>query len=153
MNVSNKKAGRRRPMAEINVVPYIDVTLVLLIIFMITTPMLQSGVEVDLPRAQAAMVEQKDDTPPLVISIQPHDLKGCGQQSGNYFINSGNGEDEAILKEAIYPRVEIILKNKPETQVLINADKNVDYGTVVTTMADLKHAGVPSVSLMTKDEN
>jgi biopolymer transport protein TolR len=131
-------------MAEINVVPYIDVTLVLLIIFMITTPMLQSGVEVDLPRAQAAMVEQKDDTPPLVISIQ---------QGGNYFINSGNGEDEAILKEAIYPRVEIILKNKPETQVLINADKNVDYGTVVTTMADLKHAGVPSVSLMTKDEN
>jgi biopolymer transport protein TolR len=144
MNVSNKKAGRRRPMAEINVVPYIDVTLVLLIIFMITTPMLQSGVEVDLPRAQAAMVEQKDDTPPLVISIQ---------QGGNYFINSGNGEDEAISKEAIYPRVEIILKNKPETQVLINADKNVDYGTVVTTMADLKHAGVPSVSLMTKDEN
>jgi biopolymer transport protein TolR len=131
-------------MAEINVVPYIDVTLVLLIIFMITTPMLQSGVEVDLPRAQAAMVEQKDDTPPLVISIQ---------QGGNYFINSGNGEDEAILKEAIYPRVEIILKNKPETQVLINADKNIDYGTVVTTMADLKHAGVPSVSLMTKDEN
>jgi biopolymer transport protein TolR len=97
-----------------------------------------------LPRAQAAMVEQKDDTPPLVISIQ---------QGGNYFINSGNGEDEAILKEAIYPRVEIILKNKPETQVLINADKNIDYGTVVTTMADLKHAGVPSVSLMTKDEN
>ena len=144
MNVSNKKAGRRRPMAEINVVPYIDVTLVLLIIFMITTPMLQSGVEVDLPRAQAAMVEQKDDTPPLVISIQ---------QSGNYFINSGNGEDEAISKEAIYPRVEMILKNKPETQVLINADKNIDYGTVVTTMADLKHAGVPSVSLMTKDEN
>ncbi len=144
MNVSNKKAGRRRPMAEINVVPYIDVTLVLLIIFMITTPMLQSGVEVDLPRAQAAMVEQKEDTPPLVISIQ---------QGGNYFINSGNGEDEAISKEAIYPRVEMILKNKPETQVLINADKNVDYGTVVTTMADLKHAGVPSVSLMTKDEN
>lgn len=144
MNVSNKKAGRRRPMAEINVVPYIDVTLVLLIIFMITTPMLQSGVEVDLPRAQAAMVEQKEDMPPLVISIQ---------QGGNYFINSGNGEDEAISKEAIYPRVEMILKNKPETQVLINADKNVDYGTVVTTMADLKHAGVPSVSLMTKDEN
>ncbi|MDQ5939882.1 MAG: biopolymer transport protein TolR [Pseudomonadota bacterium] len=144
MNVSNKKAGRRRPMAEINVVPYIDVTLVLLIIFMITTPMLQSGVEVDLPKAQAAMVEQKDDTPPLVISIQ---------QGGNYFINSGDGEDEAISKEAIYPRVEMILKNKPETQVLINADKNVDYGTVVTTMADLKHAGVPSVSLMTKDEN
>ncbi|HCT98513.1 MAG TPA: protein TolR [Methylococcaceae bacterium] len=144
MNVNNKKAGRRRPMAEINVVPYIDVTLVLLIIFMITTPMLQSGVEVDLPKAQAAMVEQKEDTPPLVISIQ---------QGGNYFLNVGDGEDEAISKEAIYPRVEMILKNKPETQVLINADKNVDYGTVVTTMADLKHAGVPSVSLMTKDEN
>ncbi len=145
MNVSNKKAGRRRPMAEINVVPYIDVTLVLLIIFMITTPMLQSGVEVDLPKAQAAMVEQKDDTPPFIVSIQ---------KEGLYFVNVGDGKDEPVLQEEIYSRVTAVLKNKPETKVLINADKNIEYGTVVTTMAALKNAGVPSVGLMTKsDEN
>lgn len=147
MNVSSKKAGRRRPMAEINVVPYIDVTLVLLIIFMITTPMLQSGVEVDLPRAQAAMIEQKDDTPPFVISIQNVD------GNGKYFINVGDGEDEPIELDALYPRIEAVLQNKPETQVLINADKNIDYGTVVVTMASLKKAGVPTVGLMTKSDD
>lgn len=144
MNVSNKKAGRRRPMAEINVVPYIDVTLVLLIIFMVTTPMLQSGVEVDLPRAQAAMIDQKEDTPPLVISIQ---------KSGNYFIKIGTEDDEPIEKDQIFPRVEAVLKNKPETQVLINADKDVDYGTVVVAMNALKSAGVPSVGLQTKSDD
>jgi len=147
MNVNSKKAGRRRPMAEINVVPYIDVTLVLLIIFMITTPMLQSGVEVDLPRAQAAMIEQKDDTPPFVISIQNVD------GGGKYFINIGDGEDEPIELEALYPRIEAVLKTKPETQILINADKNIDYGTVVVTMASLKKAGVPTVGLMTKSDD
>ena len=146
MNVNNKKTGRRRQMAEINVVQYIDVTLVLLIIFMITTPMLQSGVEVDLPRAQAAMIEQKDDTPPFIISIQH------SEEGGKYFINVGNGEDEPVTLEEIYPRIEAVLKNKPETQILINADKNIDYGTVVVTMATLKQAGVPSVGLMTKPD-
>ena len=144
MNVNNKKSGRRRPMAEINVVPYIDVTLVLLIIFMVTTPMLQSGVEVDLPRAQAAMIDQKEDTPPLVISIQ---------KSGNYFIKIGTEDDEPIEKDQIFPRVEAVLKNKPETQVLINADKDVDYGTVVVAMNALKSAGVPSVGLQTKSDD
>ena len=144
MNVNNKKAGRRRPMAEINVVPYIDVTLVLLIIFMITTPMMQSGVEVDLPRAQAAMIDQKDDTPPFIISIQ--NTVGVGK----YFINVGNGEDELVQLEEIYPRVEAVLKNKPETQVLIRADDNIGYGVVVNTMTELKKAGVPTVGLMTK---
>jgi biopolymer transport protein TolR len=144
MNVNNKKAGRRRPMAEINVVPYIDVTLVLLIIFMVTTPMLQSGVEVDLPRAQAAMIDQKEDSPPLVISIQ---------KGGNYFIKIGTEDDEPIEKDQIFPRVEAVLKNKPETQVLINADKDVDYGTVVVAMNALKSAGVPSVGLQTKSDD
>lgn len=144
MNVNSKKAGRRRPMAEINVVPYIDVTLVLLIIFMITTPMLQSGVEVDLPRAQAAMIEQKDDTPPFIISIQNAD------GAGKYFINVGNGEDEPVELDAIYPRIEAVLKNKPETQVLIRASKVIDYGVVIDTMTELKKAGVPTVGLMTE---
>jgi len=138
-----RKHGRRKPMAEINVVPYIDVTLVLLIIFMITTPMLQTGVEVDLPKAQSAMVEQKEGEPPIVVSIK---------ETGEYFINTDGQNDEQIEPEVINDRVALVLSNKPGTQVLINADKGVDYGTVVTVMAALKNAGVPTVGLMTKSE-
>ncbi len=138
-----RKHGRRKPMGEINVVPYIDVTLVLLIIFMITTPMLQTGVEVDLPQAESAMVEQKDGEPPIVISIK---------EKGEFYINTDGQNDEPIEPEVINDRVAAVLSNKPGTQVLISADKGVDYGTVVTVMAALKNAGVPTVGLMTKPE-
>ena len=138
-----RKHGRRKPMGEINVVPYIDVTLVLLIIFMITTPMLQTGVEVDLPQAESAMVEQKEGEPPIVISIK---------EKGEYYINVDGQNDELIEPEVINDRVAAVLSNKPGTQVLISADKGVDYGTVVTVMAALKNAGVPNVGLMTKPE-
>jgi biopolymer transport protein TolR len=138
-----RKHGRRKPMGEINVVPYIDVTLVLLIIFMITTPMLQTGVEVDLPQAESAMVEQKEGEPPIVISIK---------EQGEYYINIDGQNDERIEPEVINERVAVVLTNKPGTQVLISADKGVDYGTVVTVMAALKNAGVPTVGLMTKPE-
>ena len=137
------KYRRRKPMGEINVVPYIDVTLVLLIIFMITTPMLQTGVEVDLPQAESAMVEQKEGEPPIVISIK---------EQGEYYINTDGQNDELIEPETINDRVAIVLRNKPGTQVLISADKGVDYGTVVTVMAALKNAGVPTVGLMTRPE-
>jgi biopolymer transport protein TolR len=130
-------------MAEINVVPYIDVTLVLLIIFMITTPMLQTGVQVELPQAQSATVEQKEDTPPIVVSIKAQ---------GQYYLKVDNQEDEPIQPEAINARVVAVLTSKPATPVLINADSNVDYGRVVTVMAALKNAGVPSVGLMTKSD-
>lgn len=139
----SRKHGRRKPMGEINVVPYIDVTLVLLIIFMITTPMLQTGVEVDLPQAESAMVEQKEGEPPIVISIK---------EQGEYYINIDGQNDELIEPGAINDRVAAVLSNKPGTQVLISADKGVDYGTVVTVMAALKNAGVPTVGLMTKPE-
>jgi len=138
-----RKHGRRKPMGEINVVPYIDVTLVLLIIFMITTPMLQTGVEVDLPQAESAMVEQKEGEPPIVVSIK---------EQGEYYINVDGQNDERIEPEVINDRVAVVLSNKPGTQVLISADKGVDYGTVVTVMAALKNAGVPTVGLMTKPE-
>jgi len=138
-----KRHGRRKPMSEINVVPYIDVTLVLLIIFMITTPMLQTGVDVDLPQAESATVEQQDDTPPVVVSIK---------QTGEYFLRIDNKEDEAVQPETITARVISVLTGKPGTQVLINANREVDYGTVVTVMAALKNAGVAKVGLMTKPE-
>jgi len=141
----SRKHGRRKPMAEINVVPYIDVTLVLLIIFMITTPMLQTGVEVDLPQAESKTVETEGDgdNPPIVISIK---------EQGQYYIKVNNQDDETIQPEEINSRVAAVLSNKPKTQVLINADKGVYYGTVVTVMASLKNAGVPTVGLMTKPE-
>ena len=139
----SRRIKRRKPMAEINVVPYIDVTLVLLIIFMITTPMLQTGVQVDLPQAESAPVEQKEDIIPIIVSIK---------QTGQFYLKTDNEHDEAIQREQINARVMAILTSKPTTPVLINADTNVDYGTVVTVMAALKHAGVPSVGLMTQPE-
>jgi biopolymer transport protein TolR len=139
----SRRNKRRKPMAEINVVPYIDVTLVLLIIFMITTPMLQTGVQVDLPQANSAPVEQKDDTPPIVVSIK---------EGGEYYIKVGSEDDARIQPEEINARVIAVLSNKPATTVSINADNRVAYGTVVTVMAALKNAGVPNVGLMTKSD-
>jgi biopolymer transport protein TolR len=140
-----RKNKRRKPMGEINVVPYIDVTLVLLIIFMITTPMLQTGVEVDLPKAESANVEQKEGgKPPIVISIK---------KEGQYYINVDGVTDDLVQPEEINARVEAVLNNNKNPQVLINADKSVGYGSVVTIMASLKNAGIPNVGLMTKSEN
>ncbi|MGR8978533.1 MAG: protein TolR [Gammaproteobacteria bacterium] len=136
----NRKNRRRKPMSEINVVPYIDVTLVLLIIFMITTPLLQTGVQVDLPEAESAVVEQKND-PPVIISIKEQD---------RFYIMIGEQEQEELSPDEIEGRVSAVLSGKPETQVLIEADKGVDYGTVVSVMAGLKNAGVTNVGLMTK---
>ena len=142
----SRKHGRRRPMAEINVVPYIDVTLVLLIIFMITTPILQTGVDVDLPQAESKTVEStgNEDNPPIVISIK---------EQGLYYIKIGTGDDEPIAVEAINASVVAVITDKPKTQILINADRGGDYGTVVTIMAELKNAGVPTVGLMTKPKD
>lgn len=140
------KGRRRKPMGEINVVPYIDVTLVLLIIFMITTPLLQTGVKVDLPEAESAVVEQKND-PPLVLTI--HRESG---DSYKYYIMCCEKDQEPIEPEEVNGKVSAILVEKPETQVLIEADKDVDYGTVVAMMAGLKNSGVPNVGLLTRPE-
>ncbi len=136
-----RKNGRRKPMSEINVVPYIDVTLVLLIIFMITTPMLQTGVVVELPQAESAIVESEGDNLPVVVSIN---------EQSQYFITIDDKEAEQIQREEVEARVMAVLSNKPKTQVLIGAYKGIEYGVVVTLMAGLKNAGVSSVGLMTK---
>lgn len=140
-----RKNKRRKPMGEINVVPYIDVTLVLLIIFMITTPMLQTGVEVELPKAEAANVEPKEDgKPPIVISIK---------KDGQYFINIDGTTDAQIEPEEITEKVTAVMVDNSNPQVLINADKSIDYGSVVTVMASLKTAGIPNVGLMTQSDD
>lgn len=130
---------RRKPIAEINVVPYIDVTLVLLIIFMITAPMVQTGVDVDLPQADTQPVEQ-DNEPPVIVSID---------KGGRYFIDLGDNDEQPVNADVLLLRVAAVLRNKPKTQVYIRGDHSVSYGKVVTVMAALKNAGVPSVGLMT----
>jgi biopolymer transport protein TolR len=125
-------------MAEINVVPYIDVTLVLLIIFMITAPMVQTGVDVDLPQADSAATDQ-EKIPPVIVSID---------KKGDYYIDVGE-QDDPVSAEMVLVRVRAVLKNKPKTPVYVRGDHSVSYGKVVTVMSALKNAGVPSVGLMT----
>lgn len=142
MNVggSNRKSRKRRgPMAEINVVPYIDVTFVLLMIFMITAPLVQTGVDVDLPQTEAAAVELKDE-PPLIVSIK---------RDGSFYIDVGDRQDEPVSEEVLYSRVATVMKNKPQTQIYVRGDHMVEYGKIVTVMAALKNAGAPKVGLMT----
>ena len=129
---------RRKPMSEINVVPYIDVTLVLLIIFMITAPLVQTGVDVDLPQADTAAIEQNEQ--PIIVSVD---------KQGLFYIDLGEQENEVVSTEVLLSRVAAVLRHKPKTQVYIRGDHTVAYGKVVTVMAALKDAGVPSVGLMT----
>jgi biopolymer transport protein TolR len=139
MTASNK-AARRRPMAEINIVPYIDVMLVLLVIFMITAPLLTQGVKVELPQATAEQLppESKD---PIVVTVD---------KQGLYFLNVGDKKKEAIDPDTLITKVSIILRRQPETPVLVRGDKEVDYGSVVSAMTLLQQAGAPSVGLITE---
>jgi len=138
-----RRNARRKPMAEINVVPYIDVTLVLLIIFMITAPLIQSGVDVDLPQADSQQVDQENAPSPIIITVD---------KAGQYFIDLGNGSDEEpVSANEVLLLTAAVRKTKPKTQVYIRGDKQVEYGKVVTVMAALKNAGVPNVGLMTEN--
>jgi len=143
MNVSggNRRSRKRRggPIAEINVVPYIDVTFVLLMIFMITAPLVQSGVDVDLPQADAAAVDLKDQ-PPVIVTIK---------KDGAFFIYTGDRQDEPVDEDELYSKIAGVMQAKPATQVYVRGDHLVEYGKIVTVMAALKIAGVPKVGLMT----
>jgi biopolymer transport protein TolR len=137
-NTGRKK--KRAPMSEINVVPYIDVMLVLLIIFMVTAPMLMQGVKVDLPDAAADPVENQD-AEPLIVSVNA---------AGKLFLNLGQEKQELELA-TIKERVASVMRRKKETPVLIWGDRAVPYGEVVTVMVALQEAGAPSVGLVTEN--
>ena len=128
-------------MAEINVVPYIDVMLVLLIIFMVTAPMLMQGVKVELPEANTDPVENQDSEP-LIVSIN---------SDGQLFLNLGDAKDQVLSLATIKQRVSVVMRRNPEKPVLIWGDKAVAYGNVVTLMAALQEAGAPSVGLVTEN--
>jgi len=131
---------RRRKVAEINVVPYIDVMLVLLIIFMVTAPLITQGVKVDLPQAQAEPLD-KDTKPPLVASVDAQ---------GRYYVTLGDNDKEPLSAEEVATLVKAHLVVNPDTPVVVNADGAVSYDAVIQLMVLLQQvAGVPSVGLMT----
>jgi len=130
----------RRAVAEINVVPYIDVMLVLLVIFMATAPLLMQGVEVDLPKADSSPVSDSD-AEPLIVSIDAE---------ARLYLNLGASDDQALSIETVKQRVATVLKRNPEKVVMVWGDAAVPYGEVVVLMSELQDAGAPSVGLVTE---
>tara|TARA_Y200000002_G_scaffold53147_1_gene38668 strand:+ start:4093 stop:4509 length:417 start_codon:yes stop_codon:yes gene_type:complete len=130
----------RRAVAEINVVPYIDVMLVLLVIFMATAPLLMQGVEVDLPKADSSPVSDSD-AEPLIVSIDAE---------ARLYLNLGASDDQTLSIETVKQRVATVLKRNPEKAVMVWGDAAVPYGEVVVLMSELQDAGAPSVGLVTE---
>lgn len=131
---------KKKLKAEINVVPLIDVMLVLLIVFMIAAPMMTQGIKVELPQAASEPVDTKDDDP-ITVSVKA---------DGSYYIDlAGDSEAPRPLAE-IKSIVSKVLAEKPNTLVFVQGDKKVEYGAVVTLMGELKLAGAPSVGLITE---
>ena len=131
---------KRKLMGEINVVPYIDVMLVLLIIFMVTAPLLTQGVKVELPKAGAEAIPDVPNHPPLVVSVD---------RDGNLYINVGDNEDEPASSADIVSRVRAVLNQRPDTPVLVKADRAVPYGNVVGAMVLLQQGGADNVGFVT----
>jgi biopolymer transport protein TolR len=138
-----QKGRRRRLMGEINVVPYIDVMLVLLIIFMITAPLLAEGVKVDLPKAgaQAIPPEMLKDTKPIVLSIDAQ---------GQLFLNYHDPEDAPLDAATVEAQAAAVLRRAPQTVVLVRGDYRVAYGEVVAAMVLLQRAGADKVGFVTQ---
>ncbi len=131
---------KRKLMGEINVVPYIDVMLVLLIIFMVTAPLLTQGIEVDLPEAGAEPIESEPNETPIVLSVDA---------DGNLYINIGDDEDSPQNSQEIVARTAAVIRNRPDTAVLVKADREVPYGNVVGAMVLLQRAGADRVGFVT----
>ena len=134
-----RKRVKRKLVAEINVVPYIDVTLVLLVVFMITAPLLMQGVKVELPAANSAPMNTKEQEP-FIVSIK---------SDGSYWVDQ-KGDNVATSLGDVKDRVAKILRQRPQTPVLVWGDANVDYGSVVNLMSELQLAGASSVGLVTE---
>lgn len=132
--------SRRRPMSEINVVPYIDVMLVLLIIFMIAAPLLTQGVKINLPEVAAEPLPAGDKDP-VVISVDAQ---------GKIYINYGENQDQPVSAATLVNRVGALLKYRPQLPVLVKGDTDAAYGRIVRVMALLQGAGVEGIGLITE---
>jgi biopolymer transport protein TolR len=136
-------ARGRRLMGEINVVPYIDVMLVLLIIFMITAPLLAEGIRVELPKAAAEPLDPDllKDEKPIVLTIDA---------SGRYFLNYGGKLDAPLDATEVQSRAAAVLRRAPQTAVLVRGDRSVDYGRIIDAMVMLQNAGARKVGFITE---
>ncbi|HVS78589.1 MAG TPA: protein TolR [Steroidobacteraceae bacterium] len=130
----------RRLMGEINVVPYIDVMLVLLIIFMITAPLLTQGVKVNLPKAHAEPLPANSAKDPVVLSVD---------ERGRLFLNIASDPRAALDPDAVLAQVTGAMSKDPERAVVVKADKSVSYGTVMQAMVLLQRAGASKVGMAT----
>jgi biopolymer transport protein TolR len=125
-------------MGEINVVPYIDVMLVLLIIFMVTAPLLTQGIQVDLPAIGGEPTAPGEQVEILILSVDA---------DGLYYLNVGEDDDEALEPAQVVLRASAVLRRRPQTPVLVRADRSVAYGVVAQGMRMLQQSGAPAVSL------
>lgn len=147
MQRARGRRQKRKPVAEMNVVPYIDVMLVLLVIFMVTAPMLNQGVKVDLPQVSSEILPSDSNQQVLTLSVLA---------DGTYYWNLGETvdtekqADSAVSLQDMTEGVTKIMRAKPDTLVYIRGDREVNYGVVVTAMAALQESGVPNVGLITE---
>ena len=127
-------------LSEINVTPLIDLAFALLIIFMITAPIVQQGVEIELPQVSANSLPPEQQEP-VILTVS---------KSGDYYLNIGDNLKDPVSDETVVKRISLVLKQKPRIPVLVRGDKDVDYGSVTTAMVLLQSAGVEKVGLMTE---
>jgi biopolymer transport protein TolR len=130
---------RRKLKAEINVVPYIDVMLVLLIIFMVTAPLLNLGVDIQLPQSAAKAIQ--NDKEPVVVSVD---------QDGKYFLTLGAAKRDPIEADALVNKISAFVRENPQVPVMVAGDQRADYGKIYQAMVLLQSAGVPKVGLMSQ---
>ncbi len=130
----------RKLVAEMNVVPYIDVMLVLLVIFMITAPLITQGINVELPAANSDPVDLHK-LEPIVVTVK---------KDGKYYMDIGDYADKAASIQQVEEAIAKIMRNKPETPVLVSGDKHVQYAAVIDLMAALQKSGVINLALLTE---
>ena len=140
--MSQSLSRRRKPMSEINVVPYIDVMLVLLVIFMVTAPMFNQGVQVDLPQAPSQPIKEfMEQDEPFIVSVD---------QLGKIYVNKGSNPERPITLDEFRQLAPGMLAQEPTKQAYVKGDQSVMYGRVVEVMVALQNAGVPSVGLISQ---
>ncbi|RDE25289.1 protein TolR [Motiliproteus coralliicola] len=135
-----RQKPKRKLNAEINVVPYIDVVMVLLVVFMITAPMLTQGVDVELPKVGGEPVDSQDKEP-LIVTVTAE---------GEYYIDVGGDPLKSVSMDVVVERVGKILASNPAKMILVRGDKKVSYEKVMALMAGLQAAGAPGVGLVTE---
>jgi len=136
--VQARNSRRRRLAAEINVVPYIDVMLVLLVIFMVTAPLLTQGINVELPKTSAEPIPSNEEPVTLYVDAK-----------GNYFLDIGSDQKQPLDDGQVTSRVAAVLRNKPGTMILLKADRAVPYDRVANGMTLLQAAGASKIGFVT----